>query len=192
MMEYQKLPVTICFNKCDLVTEEERQALRDIYAPAGYELIFTSVKTGENLDALKRALAGKTTTVAGPSGVGKSSIINELQDEVHMETGTISEKIERGKHTTRHSQIIPLSSDTYIVDTPGFSSMDLPGFEKEELWKCYPEFVPYEPQCRFIGCSHIGEPDCGVKGALSLGKISQVRYDNYVLLYGELKNYRKY
>jgi ribosome biogenesis GTPase len=192
MMEYQSLPVTICFNKCDLVTEEERQALRDIYGPAGYELIFTSVKTGENLDALKRALAGKTTTVAGPSGVGKSSIINELQDGVHMETGTISEKIERGKHTTRHSQIIPLEADTYIVDTPGFSSMDLPGFEKEELWKCYPEFVPYEPQCRFIGCSHIGEPDCGVKGALDLGKISQVRYDNYVLLYEEIKNNKKY
>jgi ribosome biogenesis GTPase len=192
MMEFQKVPVTICFNKCDLITDEEREALAEIYRPAGYELLFTSVKTGENLDILKEVLAGKTTTVAGPSGVGKSSIINQLQDEIQMETGVISEKIERGKHTTRHSQIIPLAEDTYIVDTPGFSSMDLPGFEKEELWQCYPEFIAYEPRCRFIGCSHIGEPDCGVKEALAEGKISRVRYDNYTLLYEELKNHKKY
>jgi ribosome biogenesis GTPase len=155
-------------------------------------MLFTSVETGENLQELAALLSGKTTTVAGPSGVGKSSLVNELQDEVHMETGTISQKIERGKHTTRHSQIIPIAEGTYIVDTPGFGSMNLPGLEKEELWTCYPEFAAYEPHCRFIGCSHIGEPDCGVKEALSLGKISQIRYDNYVLLYEELKNNRKY
>jgi ribosome biogenesis GTPase len=192
MMEYQKVPVTICFNKCDLVTEEQRQALFQIYEPAGYPVLFTSVKTGENLGNLALLLSGKTTTVAGPSGVGKSSLVNELQDAVHMETGTISQKIERGKHTTRHSQIIPIAQNAYIVDTPGFGSMNLPGFEKEELWTCYPEFAVYEPHCRFIGCSHIGEPDCGVKEALASGKISQIRYDNYVLLYEELKNNRKY
>jgi ribosome biogenesis GTPase len=192
MMEYQKVPVTICFNKCDLVTEEKRQELFQIYEPAGYPVLFTSVKTGENLEKLAALLSGKTTTVAGPSGVGKSSLVNELQDAVHMETGTISQKIERGKHTTRHSQIIPIAEDTYIVDTPGFGSMNLPGLEKEALWTCYPEFAAYEPRCRFIGCSHIGEPDCGVKEALSSGKISRIRYDNYVLLYEELKNNRKY
>jgi ribosome biogenesis GTPase len=192
MMEFQKVPVTICFNKCDLISEEERKRLREIYEPAGYQMIFTSVKTGENLAALKESLLGKTTTVAGPSGVGKSSLINELQDEVHMQTGGISRKIERGKHTTRHSQIIPIAADTYIVDTPGFSSMNLPGLEKEELWTCYPEFSDYEPSCRFIGCSHIGEPDCGVKEALAQGKISRIRYDNYVLLYEEMKTIRKY
>lgn len=192
MMEYQKVPVTICFNKCDLVSEEEKENLQKIYAPAGYDILFTSVKTGENIDRLKALLAEKTTTVAGPSGVGKSSLINELQTDVRMQTGAISDKIGRGKHTTRHSEIISIGQDTYIMDTPGFSSMDLPGFEKEDLWICYPEFVPYEPECRFIGCSHIGEPDCGVKNALAEGKISRVRYDNYVMLYDEMKNIRKY
>ena len=192
MMEYQKVPVTICFNKCDLVTEEQRETLRKIYEPAGYELLFTSAKTQENVEKLKSVLQGKMTAVAGPSGVGKSSLINDLQDAVQMQTGGISDKIERGKHTTRHSQIIPIAENTYIMDTPGFSSMDLPGFSKEDLWTCYPEFVRFEPECRFIGCSHIGEPDCGVKTALAEGKISQVRYDNYVQLYQEMKNMRKY
>ena len=192
MMEYQKVPVTICFNKCDLVSGEEKEKLWQIYAPAGYDILFTSVKTGKNIDNLKALLADKTTTVAGPSGVGKSSLINELQTGVRMQTGAISDKIGRGKHTTRHSEIISIGQDTYIMDTPGFSSMDLPGFEKEDLWTCYPEFVPYEPECRFIGCSHIGEPDCGVKNALAEGKINQVRYDNYVMLYEEMKNIRKY
>lgn len=192
MMEYQKVPVTICFNKCDLVSEEEKEKLWQIYAPAGYDILFTSVKTGENIDNLKALLADKTTTVAGPSGVGKSSLINELQTGVRMQTGAISDKIGRGKHTTRHSEIISIGQDTYIMDTPGFSSMDLPGFEKEDLWTCYPEFVPYEPECRFIRCSHIGEPDCGVKNALAEGKINQVRYDNYVMLYEEMKNIHKY
>lgn len=192
MMEYQKVPVTICFNKCDLVTEEQREVLRKIYELAGYELLFTSAKTQENVEKLKSVLQGKMTAVAGPSGVGKSSLINDLQDAVQMQTGGISDKIERGKHTTRHSQIIPIAENTYIMDTPGFSSMDLPGFSKEDLWTCYPEFVRFEPRCRFIGCSHIGEPDCGVKTALAEGKISQVRYDNYVQLYQEMKNMRKY
>lgn len=192
MMEYQKVPVTICFNKCDLVTEEQRETLRKIYEPAGYELLFTSAKTQENVEKLKSVLCGKMTAVAGPSGVGKSSLINDLQDAVQMQTGGISDKIERGKHTTRHSQIIPIAENTYIMDTPGFSSMDLPGFSKEDLWTCYPEFVRFEPGCRFIRCSHIGEPDCGVKTALAEGKISQVRYDNYVQLYQEMKNMRKY
>ena len=192
MMEYQKVPVTICFNKCDLVTEEQRETLRKIYEPAGYELLFTSAKTQENVEKLKSVLCGKMTAVAGPSGVGKSSLINDLQDAVQMQTGGISDKIERGKHTTRHSQIIPIAENTYIMDTPGFSSMDLPGFSKEDLWTCYPEFVRFEPGCRFIRCSHIGEPDCGVKTALAEGKISQVRYDNYVQLYQEMKNLRKY
>ena len=174
MMEYQSVPVTICFNKCDLITEEERKVLRAIYEPAGYELLFTSAKAGENIDLLKELLRGKMTAVAGPSGVGKSSLINALQDSVHMETGVISDKIERGKHTTRHSQIIPVAEDTFIMDTPGFSSMDLPGFEKEDLRTCYPEFREYEPNCRLIGCSHIGEPD------------------NYVQLYNEMKGMRKY
>ena len=192
MMEYQNVPVTICFNKCDLITEEQKKELERIYKPANYEVIFTSAKEQENIEALKSLLQGKTTAVAGPSGVGKSSLINQLQDNVFMETGAISQKIERGKHTTRHSEIIPIGEDAYIMDTPGFSSMDVPGFEKEDLWTCYPEFAPFEPNCRFKGCSHIKEPDCGVKEALEEGKISKVRYDNYVLLYEEVKKNKKY
>ena len=192
MMEYQKVPVTICFNKIDLVDQEKLKEYSGIYEPAGYNVIFTCTKTKEGLGSIRSLLEGKTTTVAGPSGVGKSSIINCLQSDITMETGTISEKIERGKHTTRHSEIIPVSHDTYIMDTPGFSSMDVPGFEKENLWTCYPEFVRYELYCRFIGCSHINEPDCGVKAAVEDGEISPVRYENYKLLYEELKNRHKY
>ena len=192
MMEYQKVPVTICFNKIDLVDQEKLKEYSGIYEPAGYNVIFTCTKTKEGLGSIRSLLEGKTTTVAGPSGVGKSSIINCLQSDITMETGTISEKIERGKHTTRHSEIIPVSHDTYIMDTPGFSSMDVPGFEKENLWTCYPEFVRHEPYCRFIGCSHINEPDCGVKAAVEDGEISPVRYENYKLLYEELKNRYKY
>ena len=192
MMEYQKVPVTICFNKIDLVDQEKLKEYSGIYEPAGYNVIFTCTKTKEGHGSIRSLLEGKTTTVAGPSGVGKSSIINCLQSDITMETGTISEKIERGKHTTRHSEIIPVSHDTYIMDTPGFSSMDVPGFEKENLWTCYPEFVRYEPYCRFIGCSHINEPDCGVKAAVEDGEISPVRYENYKLLYEELKNRHKY
>lgn len=192
MMEYQKVPVTICFNKIDLVDQEKLKEYSGIYEPAGYNVIFTCTKTKEGLGSIRSLLEGKTATVAGPSGVGKSSIINCLQSDITMETGTISEKIERGKHTTRHSEIIPVSHDTYIMDTPGFSSMDVPGFEKENLWTCYPEFVRHEPYCRFIGCSHINEPDCGVKAAVEDGEISPVRYENYKLLYEELKNRHKY
>ena len=192
MMEYQKVPVTICFNKIDLVDKEKLKEYSRIYEPAGYNVIFTCTKTKEGLGSIRSLLEGKTTTVAGPSGVGKSSIINCLQSDITMETGTISEKIERGKHTTRHSEIIPVSHDTYIMDTPGFSSMDVPGFEKEDLWTCYPEFVRHEPYCRFIVCSHINEPDCGVKAAVEDGEISPVRYENYKLLYEELKNRHKY
>ena len=192
MMEFQNVPVTICFNKTDLVDEEKIEEYRRIYEPAGYRLMSTCTRTGEGVDAVKALLHGKTTTVAGPSGVGKSSLINALQSDVQMQTGVISDKIDRGKHTTRHSEIVPVMEDSYIMDTPGFSSMDVPGFEKEDLWTCFPEFREYEPYCKFQGCSHINEPDCGVKEALAEGKISSVRYENYKLLYEELKNIKKY
>lgn len=192
MMEFQNVPVTICFNKTDLVDEGKIEEYRRIYEPAGYRLMSTCTRTGEGVDAVKALLHGKTTTVAGPSGVGKSSLINALQSDVQMQTGVISDKIDRGKHTTRHSEIVPVMEDSYIMDTPGFSSMDVPGFEKEDLWTCFPEFREYEPYCKFQGCSHINEPDCGVKEALAEGKISSVRYENYKLLYEELKNMKKY
>ncbi len=192
MMEYQKVPVTICFNKCDLLTGEELHAFSDVYEQCGYPVVYTSAREQRGIDALLERLDGKVTSVAGPSGVCKSSIINCLQPERQMETGAISRKIERGRHTTRHSEIIPIKEQTYIMDTPGFSTLDIPGLEKEDLWWYYPEFEEYEPNCRFKGCSHIGEPDCGVKEAVEAGKISRLRYENYRQLYQELKEQKKY
>lgn len=192
MMGRQDVPVILCFNKCDLITEEQKQEIEAIYEASGCKILFVSAKKELGLNALQEILEGKTTTVAGPSGVGKSSLINLLAPEACMETGEISKKIERGRHTTRHAELIQLKGDGYIMDTPGFSSLYLPEMEKEELQDCYPEFAAYEPYCRFQGCSHISEPDCGVKEALTEGKIHPVRYENYCQLYGELKDRKKY
>lgn len=192
MMGRQDVPVILCFNKCDLITEEHQQEIASIYEASGCKILFVSAKKELGLKELQEILEGKTTTVAGPSGVGKSSLINLLAPEACMETGEISKKIERGRHTTRHAELIQLKGDGYIMDTPGFSSLYLPEMEKDELQDCYPEFAAFEPYCRFQGCSHINEPDCGVKEALSEGKIHPVRYENYCQLYGELKDRKKY
>ncbi len=192
MMEQQKLPCIVCFNKVDIDEEDCGQTYERIYAAAGYRTLTVSARTQVGVEKLRGLLAGKTTTVAGPSGVGKSSLINCLQSDRVMETGNISEKVERGKHTTRHSELLTLSDNTFILDTPGFSSLELFDLEKEELWRCYPEFAAYEKYCKFGGCSHIHEPVCGVREAVEKGQIERVRYDNYRLLYEELKGKEKY
>lgn len=192
MMEQQDIPCIVCFNKLDMDVEHMGEAYSRIYSDCGYRTLVVSASRQDGLAELKELLLGKTTTVAGPSGVGKSSIINRLQTEVVMETGAISRKIDRGKHTTRHTELIAIQEHTYILDTPGFSSLGLFELEKEELAALYPEFEPYEKVCRFGGCAHISEPDCGVKAALEEGKVSRLRYENYCLLYEELKNRRKY
>lgn len=191
-MERQGLGAVICFNKKDLAEEGGLEKLEQAYRSSGYPLLFVSGAKGQGMEEIGKCLKGKTTVVAGPSGVGKSTIINALFPEANMETGEISEKIDRGKHTTRHAQLFALDEDTFIMDTPGFTSLSLEEMEKEELGRCYPEFAPYEKNCRFGGCSHVSEPECGVKDALVRGEISRVRYENYKALYEELKGRRKY
>lgn len=191
MMEQKEIPVVLVFNKKDVAEQSRLSKLAAAYENCGYQVLTVSAMLEDGISEIKEILKGKTTTVAGPSGVGKSSIINLLQSDVHMETGTISEKIERGKHTTRHSELIAIAEDTYIFDTPGFSSLYITDMEKEELKSYFPEFAPYEKDCKFLGCVHVGEPVCGVKEALRNGKISQSRYDNYKLLYEELKENEK-
>ncbi|MBQ6414756.1 MAG: ribosome small subunit-dependent GTPase A [Butyrivibrio sp.] len=197
MMRGQNLPVIICFNKQDIATKEEQEELTKAYEKCGYKVLFISVKEEKGLDELKALLKGKTTTLAGPSGVGKSSLLNKLVPDADMQTGELSKKIERGKNTTRHSELFFVKElsdgdgfDTFVIDTPGFTSLELRDVTKENLMEYYPEFEEYEPQCRFGGCSHIAEPDCGVKKALEEGKISKVRYENYKVLYDELRNAR--
>lgn len=192
MMEQQGIPAVICFNKKDLGEKEELERLYQTYTGCGYQVVLSSTLEGEGIDEIRQILRGKTTVVAGPSGVGKSSITNCMQGEIQMETGEISRKLKRGKHTTRHSQVIPVEKDTFLVDTPGFSSLYLTDMEEDELRNYFPEFLKYEPQCRFQGCRHIHEPDCGVKEALAEGKISQLRYEDYLALYEELKEKRRY
>lgn len=192
MMEQQGLPCIICFNKSDIASEKERRTLQSAYETCGYQVLFISVKEKAGLREVRALLQGKTTTVAGPSGVGKSSLINYLYPQAAMEIGEISEKIDRGKHTTRHSELFVLDQESYIMDTPGFSSLQLFDMEKEELKNFYPEFRKYEAGCRFRGCAHVSEPGCSVKEALAAGKISDVRYHNYTVLYEELKNRKRY
>ena len=192
MMERQEIPVIICFNKIDLSGGKEIEELRAIYGPAGYTLHFISTYEAAGLEKLHELIAGKTTVLAGPSGVGKSSITNFLQPEARMETGVVSEKIKRGKHTTRHSELFFVENGTYMMDTPGFSSMYIEDLEPNELKGYFPEFSEYEEECRFLGCIHVGEKVCGVKTAVADGKISRSRYDNYLLLYQELKDKRRY
>ena len=158
MMERKEIPVVLCFNKKDIATSPEIAELEAIYEKCGYPIVFTSALEQENIEEIRRLLLKKTTAIAGPSGVGKSSLINLLQNQVQMETGTISRKIERGKHTTRHSELIAVDADSYIMDTPGFSSLYVNDFEKEELKYYFREFASYEGQCRFQGCDHVHEP----------------------------------
>lgn len=192
LMGKQGVPVIICFNKRDIVKQKELDLLYHTYEKCGYEILFTSTYTEEGIEQVKEQLKGKTTVLAGPSGVGKSSMMNLLQPKANMETGEVSEKIKRGRHTTRHSEIIHIEGNTYVMDTPGFSSIWIDQFEKEELKNYFTEFLEFEPECKFKGCVHINEPICGVKRALEEGKISKIRYENYVNLYEELKEKRKY
>lgn len=192
MMEQQGLTPILCFNKEDLVSNEEQEEIKRVYEKSGYQVCFASAKNGEGLDILKEGIKGKTYTIAGPSGVGKSTLINGLLDQSVMETGEISAKTERGKHTTRHSELLRVDENTFIMDTPGFTSLQVFDLQAEELKEYYPEFKEYEGQCKYLGCTHTHEPACVVKQAVEDDIISNVRYQNYEQIYRELAQKRRY
>lgn len=176
----------IVINKIDLINEDELEELKSIYKATGYQVIAISKIGKQGYDVLHEKLNGHRTVFAGQSGVGKSTILNNIMDSWVMETGEIS-RIQRGRHTTRHVQLLPLDNSGYVADTPGFSSMSLEGIEYHELSSLYPEFSKLEGRCRFNGCSHIKEPECAVKDLVQTGEISSVRYECYRRLYEELK-----
>lgn len=190
-MNQLDLPVILCFNKTDLITEEEKAKLKEIYEHST-ELHFISVKGGIGLEELKDCMRGKTTVLAGPSGAGKSSLQNYFCPEEQAQTGAVSEKIGRGRHTTRHAELFYVEPETYLMDTPGFSSMEIRNMEAKELRFYYPELEELEGNCRFNGCVHVSEPDCAVKDAVFEQKIAKERYESYCYLYEELKNIKKY
>lgn len=178
----QEVPVCICVNKCDMDPAEDLTA---IYRQAGYTVIRTSAETGLGIDELRSALSGKFCAFTGNSGVGKSSILNRLSPELRLPVGEVSEKLGRGRHTTRHVQLYDVD-DALIADTPGFSSFDTDQMEvilKENLQYAFPEFGRYLGQCQFRDCSHRKEPGCAVTAALANGEIGQSRYDSYLKLY---------
>lgn len=191
VMGIQGIPCEICFNKADL-DQEEAERLAELYRKAGYPARAVSTYTEAGIEEIRKILAGKTTVMAGPSGVGKSSMMNRINPDAGMETGRVSEKIKRGRHTTRHTEVFWVGTDTFLLDTPGFSSLSIEGIEAAELRYYYPEMEQREGQCRFQGCVHVKEPDCAVKEALEAGEISGERYRNYTLLYEELKARKKY
>ena len=191
-MEQHEVPTVICFNKVDLEGFRQSEDICRSYTKSGYEVLFISAESGYGIDVLEAIIKGKTTVFAGPSGVGKSSTLNSLFPGANVQTGGLSEKIQRGKHTTRHSELMFVDDDTYIMDTPGFSSLYTEGIEAEDLKLYFPEIAAYTGTCKFNMCNHISEPGCLVKKAVSDGRISKMRYDDYVMIYNELKEKRKW
>lgn len=191
-MEQHDIPTIICFNKVDLEGFQLNEEACRSYTKSGYEVLFISAESGYGMEALSAVIKGKTTVFAGPSGVGKSSTLNALFPEANVKTGELSEKIQRGKHTTRHSELMFVEKDTYIMDTPGFSSLYTEGIEAVDLKEYFPELAAFTGKCRFHMCNHISEPGCLVKDAVSNGTISPIRYNNYVMIYKELKEKRKW
>lgn len=185
LCELEKLPVLICFNKTDLVTREKSESLVEIYGQAGYRTLLTSAFQGTGISELRRSLDGKISVLAGPSGVGKSSLLNALEPGLALMTGEISSKLKRGKHTTRHVELLPIG-EGYVADTPGFSNLELPQINKRDLSNYFCEFRNYAGQCRFLDCLHVDEPGCAIKSALEQGEISSLRYQDYRKLLAEV------
>ena len=180
LCEYNNIDVIVCLNKVDLVTEEEREEVKKRITDIGYKVLFINAKEKLGIEILKEKIKGNITVLCGPSGAGKSTLINALVERDHMETGNVSEKLGRGKHTTRHSELIEVH-DGYIVDTPGFSTLEIKDLmDRDSLKYSFPEFEEYNEKCKFRGCLHNKEPKCAVKNAVEEGKINKFRYDFYV------------
>ena len=189
--EISGIDTVLCLNKTDLVDESTVEQIADIYKNAGYKTIFASALNNRGGEQLKTVLKGKITAFAGNSGVGKSSILNLLNKDFGLETGSIS-RIERGRHTTRHVELLPLEDDTFVVDTPGFSRLEIPTLCAEDISAYFKDFALYSKDCKFRGCTHIDEPGCAVKIALENGTIGASRYTNYKYFYGKLKDIKKW
>lgn len=189
LCEYNDIHAVVCLNKEDLCTEEEKENLKELINDIGYEVLFINAKEGKGFDALKERLEHNITVLCGPSGAGKSTLLNSFIDREHMETGSVSEKIGRGKHTTRHSELIDVDNG-YLVDTPGFTTLDVTFIDRDSLKYCFPEFNDYNNLCKFNGCNHYKEPKCAVKEAVEEGKINKLRYDFYIKTLEEIINRR--
>lgn len=189
LCEYNDIHAVVCLNKEDLCTEEEKEELKSIINDIGYEVLFINAKEGKGFDDLKERLENNITVLCGPSGAGKSTLLNSFIDREHMETGSVSEKIGRGKHTTRHSELIDVDNG-YLVDTPGFTTLDVTFIDRESLKYCFPEFNDYNNLCKFNGCNHYKEPKCAVKEAVEEGKINKLRYEFYIKTLEEIINRR--
>ncbi|SEQ08276.1 ribosome biogenesis GTPase [Lachnospiraceae bacterium NE2001] len=199
-MELQQMKTIIVLSKVDLLMNEagesleELQTLCETYRKAGYQVIELSNVTGDGLDDIREAIDGKLTVLSGPSGVGKSSLINSLIPGFNAETGDISKKLRKGKNTTRHTEIIPVPdmADTFVIDTPGYSSIELMVEDESDVKLYMREFEGLNETCRFTGCSHIAEPGCSVKEKVEEGAISQLRYESYIDMFNEVKARRKW
>ncbi len=190
-MESEDVPCIICFNKDDLDAEFNTEEIKKAYEDAGFSVLFISARDKKGIDDVKNILDKKTTVVAGPSGVGKSTLINLLAEKEVMETGGLMKKIERGKQTTRHAELMPIWDGTFIMDTPGFTSLEVFGADKNGLCSFYHEFDKASDECRFSDCIHVNEPGCRVKELVGDGTISKLRYENYLNLYKELSGMRE-
>ena len=184
----EHVEIIICFNKTDLDDEKLIESLKANYSATGYQIVPVSAETGYNVEKLRDCLRGNITIVAGPSGAGKSTLINQLVKDAKLKTGEVSEKIGRGRHTTRYTELIKVDENSFIADSPGFSSIDISDIEERDLKEYFPEFYEYDEQCRFGSkCIHEKEPDCRVKEAVEQGLIAERRYESYLQLLNEIR-----